>query len=48
MKHRCPVCRQEVSHTRLRHNIAAHLDSLGRDACPMGGHPYELMLISNR
>lgn len=38
----CPVCRQEVTYTRLRRNIASHLDRAGRDDCPMSGHPYEL------
>lgn len=46
MNHCCPVCRQEVHATRIRHTITAHLDSAGRDVCPMTGHPFDLT-ISN-
>lgn len=42
MDHICPVCRQEVSYTRVRRNITSHLDSIGRDECPMTGFPFNL------
>ena len=48
MRSRCLVCRQEVSYSKLRHNIATHLDSRGLEVCPMSGHPYEFTVTSNR
>jgi hypothetical protein len=47
MKRRCPVCRQ-VAQSTTRRNVAGHLDRIGREICPMTGHPFALTVISNR
>ena len=47
MARRCPVRRQPAEPT-MRRNVAGHLDSLGRDICPMTGQPYQLTVYSNR
>jgi hypothetical protein len=47
MRRRCPVCRQLAIPTAAR-NVAGHLDRIGRETCPMTGHPYELTVITKR
>lgn len=47
MRRRCPVCRQ-LAHATAKSNVAGHMDSRGRDVCPMTGQPYELTVFTNR
>lgn len=37
----CPVCRQSVQPT-VKHNIAAHMDSIGWTLCRGTGEPYRI------
>lgn len=47
MRRRCPVCRQLAQQTTGR-NVSGHMDSRGRDICPMSGQPYDLTVITKR
>ena len=47
MKYRCPVCRQLAKPT-VRRNVAAHLDRIGRDICPMTGQPFDITVSTPR
>lgn len=44
MRRRCPVCRQ-IAHPTVKHNVAGHTDSTGRDICPMTGQPFALTVV---